>query len=122
MKPFDCDFCGLKAASRGAAVMWNFDRAVKTAGFFRIVHDIEPCNLKGEGNFFNRKLPLEYVFKNMPEFLAYINRFSVKEKELKELVKRIEKDRSYIRRFRVDKKEVRKLIIRMDGLGEKNAV
>ena len=71
---------------------------------------------KGEGDFFNRSLKLDYVFKNMPEFIYYIRRLKVNDKELKRLVDRIEKDRSYIRRFNVEKKEVKKLIIRLEGM------
>ena len=116
MKPFECDFCRFKIKPQDAIVRWHFDPPKKTASLLQIVHDRAPCNQKGEGNFFNRSLPLEYVFANMPEFIAYIKRLSVKEKELKEFVHRIEKDRSYIRRHLIDKKEVKKLIIRMDGV------
>lgn len=60
-------------------------------------------------------LGLDYVFKNMPEFIYYIRRLKISEKELKNFVSRIEKDRSYIRRFNVEKTEVKKLIIRLEG-------
>jgi hypothetical protein len=51
----------------------------------------------------------------MPEFIYYIRRLKINEKEMKNLVSRIEKDRSYIRRFNVEKKEVKKLVIRLEG-------
>jgi hypothetical protein len=118
MKPFDCDMCGLKIKPQDALVRWHFDAVKKSASILQVVHDRAPCNLKGEGAFFNRSLSLPYVFGHMPEFIAYIKRLKPREKELKDFVHRIEKDRSYIRRHYAEKKEVRKLIIRMDGLGE----
>ena len=116
MKPFDCDICKKKIKSQDAVVRWHFDRKKKSVENLQIVHNEEPCNLKGENIYFNRDLALEYVFKNMPEFISYIKRFEIREKALKDFVHRIEKERSYIRRHTIDKKEVKKLIIRMDGL------
>jgi hypothetical protein len=118
MKPFDCDVCGLKIKSQDAMVRWNYEKIKKSAGSFQIIHNRLPCNLKGENDYFNRSLALEYVFKNMPEFLLYIRRLKVNEKELKKFVFTIEKDRSYIRRYNPDKKEIKKLIIRLEGMGE----
>ena len=108
----------MKIKSQDALVRWHCEKEKKKAGNFQIVHDSFPCNEKGMDDYFNRSLALEYVFKNMPEFLSYISRFKPAQKELKQFIHRIEKDRSYIRRYNVDKKEVKKLIIRMDGLGE----
>lgn len=116
MKPFDCDFCRLKTKSQDSIVRWHYEKSKKSAENFQIVHDRMPCNFKGEEDYFNRSLGFEYVFKCMPEFLAYIKRLKVSEKELKKFVHMIEKDRSYIRRFVADKKEVKKLIIRLEGL------
>lgn len=116
MKPFDCAFCHLKAGSRDTLVRWHFEKSKKSAENFQIVHNFMPCNFKGEEEYFNRSLSMEYVFKYMPEFLAYIKRLKVNEKELRKFVHLIEKDRSYIRRFNTDKKEVKKLIIRLEGL------
>ncbi|MCE5301305.1 MAG: hypothetical protein LLG37_10610 [Spirochaetia bacterium] len=120
MKPFDCDICGMKARSRDAVVKWHHDRLKKSSENFLIVHATGPCGSKdapdGTRGYFNRFLRAEYVFGRMPEFLTYITRHKVNERELKKFTARIEKDRSYIRRHNVDKKEVKKLIIRMDGL------
>jgi len=116
MKPFECDACGQKVHARDAVARWRFEKEKNHAGMFQIVHSGVLCNLKSKERNFNRELSLEYVFRNMPEFLEYIGRFSVNKKELKDFVQRIEKERSYIRRFNADKKEVKKLIIRMDGL------
>ena len=116
MKPFECDVCEKKVSSRDAVVRWRADREKNSVETFQIVHDNPVCSFKGKKGYFNRELPLEYVFKYMPEFIAYINRFNVKQKQLKDFVHRIEKGRSYIRRFNIDKKEVKKLIIRLDGL------
>ncbi|MGD0565733.1 MAG: hypothetical protein ABSA34_00185 [Candidatus Goldiibacteriota bacterium] len=115
MKPFDCDICKKKTRSIDALVRWHFEKDKKTASSFQIVCDKTPCSLKGREDFFNRSLKLEYVFSNMPEFIYYIKRLKVNEKELKNFVGRIEKDRSYIRRFNIEKKEVKKLIIRLEG-------
>ncbi|HRU38872.1 MAG TPA: hypothetical protein P5511_03265 [Candidatus Goldiibacteriota bacterium] len=117
MKPFECSVCGKKAAITEADVRWHYEPSSGRAAFLHISHNNYPCNEKGEGCFFNRALPMEYVWKHMPEFIAYIKRLEVKEKELKEFVKLVEKDRSYIRRHTVDKKEVKKLIIRLEGSG-----
>ena len=116
MKPFDCNFCHLKIKSQDAVVRWHYEKPKKSAENFQIVHDFMPCNFKGEEGYFNRALGLEYVFKYMAEFLAYVKRLKVSEKELKKFVHMIEKDRSYIRRYNADKKEVKKLIIRLEGL------
>jgi hypothetical protein len=116
MKPLDCCFCHLKSKSQDAMVRWHYDKAKKSAENFQVVHDRLPCNFKGEDDYFNRSLQFEYVFKYMPEFLAYIKRLKVGEKELKKFVHMIEKDRSYIRRYNADKKEIKKLIIRLEGL------
>jgi hypothetical protein len=118
MKPFECDVCRKKSRSIDAIVQWHYEKEKKLASYFRIVCDRPPCNLKGKGDFFNRSLKLDYVFRNMPEFINYIKRLKVNDKELKKLVDRIEKDRSYIRRFNVEKKEVKKLIIRLEGTQE----
>lgn len=118
MKPFDCGICGKKIPPSSALVRWHYEKVKRQACFLQVVHDKKPCNLKGEGDFFNRSLPLMYVFKNMPEFIAYIKRLNVREKELKDFVRSIEKDRSYIRRHNADKKEIKKLIIRLEGAGE----
>ncbi len=118
MKAFDCDFCALKAKAQDTVVKWHYDASKKLSCNFQVVHDRVPCNVKGEGAFFNRSLPLLYVFKNMPEFLYFVSRHEVNKKELKKFTERVEKDRSYIRRHTVDKKEVKKLIIRMEGMGE----
>lgn len=115
MKSFDCDVCRLKIKPQDALVRWHYERPVRSASFLQIVHNKPPCNLKGKEDFFNRGLALEYVFKNMPEFIVYIKRLNIREKELKDFVHRIEKDRSYIRRHNVDRAEVKKMIIRMDG-------
>jgi hypothetical protein len=117
MKPFDCGFCKLKVKSRDAAVRWHFDPVKKLSESFQIVHDKEPCNGKGPEGYFNRRLPFEYVWENMPEFITYISRNEKAKKELKSFVQMIEKERSYIRRHNVDKKEVRKMIIRLEGIG-----
>ena len=116
MKPFDCAFCRMKIRSQDALVRWHYEKPKKSAENFQIVHGFLPCNFRGEDGYFNRSLPLDYVFKYMPEFLAYVKRLKVSEKELKKFVQLIEKDRSYIRRFNTDKKEVKKLIIRLEGL------
>ena len=117
MKPFICDICNEKIKAQDAIIRWHFDKKKKSVSNFQIVHNNGICIVEKK-NFFNRNLSLEYVFKNMPEFITYIKRFNFNEKELKEFVHRIEKDRSYIRRFNVNKKEVKRLIILMDGLGE----
>ncbi|MEI7542665.1 MAG: hypothetical protein WCJ94_05385 [bacterium] len=117
MKPFDCDFCHKKIKSQEAIVRWHYEKTEKAVENFQIVHNLMLCNFKGPKDYFNRSLELEYVFKNMPEFLTYIKRLKVSEKELKKFVQLIEKDRSYIRRFNTDKNEVKKLIIRLEGLG-----
>ncbi len=116
MKPFECDMCGEKARSRDAVVRWRAEREKNSVDSLQIVHDNKICNYRGKSGYFNRELPLEYVFKYMPEFIFYINRFNIDEKKFKKFVHRIEKERSYIRRFNVDKKVVKKLIIRLDGL------
>lgn len=118
MKPFDCEICRKKTPPQDALVRWHYEPEKKYASMLQVVHDRFPCSAKGEGDFFNRSLKLEYVFKNMPEFIAYIKRLNVREKELKNFVHLIEKDRSYIRRHRADKKEIKKLIIRLEGAGE----
>jgi hypothetical protein len=118
MKPLDCDLCRLKARSIDTAVRWHYDAGKKLSANFQVVHDRPPCNDKGPEGYFNRSLPFEYVWKNMPEFISYISRNDRAKKELKSFVHRIEKDRSYIRRHTVDKKEVKKLIIRLEGFGE----
>ncbi len=118
MKPFDCEMCRKKIPPSDALVRWHYEPGKKQASVLQVVHDAYPCNSRGEGDFFNRSLGLMYVFKNMPEFIAYIKRLNIKEKELKKFVHGIEKDRSYIRRHTPDKKEIRKLIIRMEGSGE----
>lgn len=115
MKPFDCEICRKKIQPFDTLVRWHYESGKKQASILQLVHDKTPCNAKGEGDFFNRSLSLDYVFKNMPEFIAYIKRLNVKEKELKNFVNMIEKDRSYIRRHAPDKKEIKKLIIRMEG-------
>jgi hypothetical protein len=115
MKPFECDICGKKTGPLDTLVRWHYEKEKKSASNFQIVCDKKPCNHKLEGDFFNRSLGLDYVFKNMPEFIYYIKRLKINEKELKKFVGRIEKDRSYIRRFNVEKKEVKKLIIRLEG-------
>lgn len=117
MKLFDCAMCGKKIPAASALVRWHYEPGKKQASILQVVHDKLPCGGKGENDFFNRSLPLEYVFRNMPEFIAYIKRLGVREKELKGFVHAIEKDRSYIRRHNADKKEVKKLIIRMEGAG-----
>jgi hypothetical protein len=122
MKPFDCEVCGKKASSADALVRWHYEPLKKKASILQIVHDRLPCSAKGEGDFFNRSLKMEYVFRNMPEFITYIKRLSMKEKELRSFVHMIEKDRSYIRRHDPDKKEVRKLIIRLEGMGEEDGM
>jgi hypothetical protein len=118
MKPFDCEMCRKKIPPVDAIVRWHYDPVKKQALMLQVVHDSFPCNAKGEGNFFNRSLKLMYVFANMPEFIAYIKRLDVKEKDLKKFVQLIEKDRSYIRRHNPDKKEIKKMVIRMEGAGE----
>jgi hypothetical protein len=115
MKPFDCEICRKKIPSVDALIRWHYEPEKKQAFMLQVIHDKFPCNAKGEGDFFNRSLKLEYVFKNMPEFIAYIKRLKVKEKELNSFVSLIEKDRSYIRRHNPDKKEIKKIIIRMEG-------
>lgn len=117
MKPFDCDACGLKAKDTDAAVVWLFDRDKKSASNFRIIHGSGPCESLLPEGFVNRKLPMEYVYAKMPEFIAYIARLETGKKGLKDFVHRIEKGRSYIRRHAADKKEVKKLILRLEGFG-----
>lgn len=116
MKPFLCDMCNKNVKIQDALVRWHCDKKKKSIANLQIVHNNFPCNEKGENNFFNRDLPLEYVYKNMPEFISYISRFNIDKKELKDFINRIEKDRSYIRRFNVNKKEVKNMIIRLDGI------
>ena len=116
MKPFDCDICGNKVKSVDGLVRWHYDRSRRLAENFQIVHNGFPCNEKGKDGYFNRELAFDYVFKNIPEFLSYINRFEASRKEVKDFIHRIEKGRSYIRRFNVNKKEVKRLIILLDGL------
>jgi hypothetical protein len=118
MKPFTCAVCGGRAPQQSAIVRWHFEPAKKTASSLQVVHDRLPCSAKGEGEYFNRQLSMEYVWKFMPEFIMYIKRLGVRERELKEFVHGIEKDRSYIRRHNPDKKEVKKMIIRMEGAGD----
>ena len=118
MKPFCCEICMKKIPAMDALVRWHYEPVKKKASMLQVVHDSFPCNARGEGNFFNRSLKLLYVFKNMPEFIIYIMRLSVKEKDLKKFVHNIEKDRSYIRRHNPDKKEIKKLIIRLEGAGD----
>jgi hypothetical protein len=118
MKPFDCEICRKKIPPVDALVRWHYEPAKKQASVLQVVHDKFPCNARGENNFFNRSLKLMYVFKNMPEFITYIKRLDIREKELKKFVCLIEEDRSYIRRHNPDKKEIRKLIIRMEGAGD----
>jgi|GEM_PF-1237530 len=120
MNAFKCGVCGLKSDIRQMCLKWGYEAAAKKAGGFMITHSFEPCcgNHDPENpDFFNRKLPLEYVFKNMPEFIFYISRLKVNSRELKRVVDEIEKGRSYIRRFNVVRKEVKKLIIRLEGSG-----
>ncbi len=121
MRPFDCDSCGLKAKDTEAAAVWVYDKAKRAAFGFRIIHDNKICEKLPGAAGANRKLPMEYVYAKMPEFIAYISRLEVSSKALKDFVHRIEKGRSYIRRHAADKKEVKKLIIRLEGLksGEK---
>jgi len=110
--------CGLPGDIRNMEVRWNFDREKKAVRDFKIAHcglHPEPKEIK---KHLNRKLQLEFVFENMPEFLTYIGRYTLDKKELKKFVHLIEKDRSYIRRHYADKKEVKKLILLLDGLGE----
>lgn len=108
----------MKIKSQDALVRWHYEKLKKAAENFQIVHNRMPCNYKGGEGYFNRSLDMDYVFKYMPEFLIYIKRLKVSEKELKKFIQLIEKDRSYIRRFNADKKEVKKLIIRLEGLDE----
>jgi len=122
MKPFLCSACGKKAVAADAIARWHYEPDKNRASFLSIVRDKLPCSMKGEGNFFNRALPLEYIWRQMPEFIAYIKRLGVKDRELRQFVHLIEKDRSYIRRHSVDKKEVKKLIIRLEGAGRWNAL
>ncbi|HPD19017.1 MAG TPA: hypothetical protein PLF61_05075 [Candidatus Goldiibacteriota bacterium] len=116
MKPFECDVCNRKIQAQNAIVRWHFEKSNKIIENIQIVHDAFPCNAKGEGDYFNRQLPLNFVYKNMPEFIYYINRFNPPKKFIKDFVHRIEKDRSYIRRYNVNKKTVQKMIILMEGL------
>ncbi len=116
MKPFQCDMCGKNVKIQDAIVRWHCDKSNKTINTLQIVHNKFPCNEKGKDDFFNRELPLEYIYKNIPEFIYYISRFNIEKKELKDFINRIEKDRSYIRRFNINKKEVKKIIIRLDGI------
>jgi len=116
MKPFECDICKNNIKIIDAVVRWHYEKNKKLVENLQIVHNKFPCNDKLKENYFNRELPLDYVYKNMPEFIFYISRFEINKKELKEFINRIEKDRSYIRRHNVNKKEVKKLIIRMDGV------
>lgn len=123
MNAFTCHVCGLKADIRNMCVKWGYDAEAGKAGGFMITHDPGPCSGDHENTgFYNRKLPLEYVFKHMPEFIFYINRLGINKKELKRTVDEIEKGRSYIRRFNVVKKEVKKLIIRLEGAGSLNGM
>ena len=118
MKPFLCDLCGLPGDIRNMEVRWNFDREKKAVKDFKIFHSglhPETAEMK---KYMNRKLQLEFIFANMPEFLSYIGRFSFEKRELKKFVHIIEKDRSYIRRHHADKKEVKKLILLLDGFGD----
>ena len=115
MRPFECDACGLRTDVKFAVARWRYIKDKNTSDNFAISHDTPPCSETGEGVFFNRRLPLEYVYKYMPEFLAYIGRHELDKKKLKEFVHRIEKGRSYIRRYNVRKKEVKKMIILLEG-------
>ncbi len=116
MKPFDCDMRGQKVQAEDAIVRWHFEKEKRIIDNLQIIHDKFPCNLKGEGDYFNRQLPLNFVYKNMPEFIYYINRFNPPKKVLKDFIHRIEKDRSYIRRHNINKKTVKKMIVLMEGL------
>jgi hypothetical protein len=116
MKPFDCDICKQKIQIQDAIVRWHFEKEKKIIDNLQIVHNKLPCNAKGEGEYFNRQLPLNFIYKNMPEFIYYLNRFNLSKKMIKDFVHRIEKDRSYIRRYNVNKKIVKKMIILMEGL------
>ncbi len=117
MKPFQCDICNKNVKIQDAIVRWHCEKEKKIVNNLQIVHNSFPCNQKGEDNFFNRDLPLEFVYKNMPEFISYINRFDIDKEEFKKFVNRIEKDRTYIRRFNVNKRKIKNMIIRLDGLG-----
>lgn len=98
-------------------VRWHHDKKKGTAGNFFITHAANPCG-ELKKTHLNKSLGLDFVFKNMPEFLSYLSRFTFDKKELKDFVHKIEKDRSYIRRFNADKKTVKKMIILLDGFGE----
>jgi len=117
MKPFLCDICALPVKIQDAAARWHYDKKKNFTENFQIIHENSPCNNTKNG-YFNRKLMLDFVFKNIPEFLSYIGRFDHDKRELKNFIQKIEKDRSYIRRFNVDKKEVKKLVILLDGFGD----
>lgn len=116
MKPFDCDICKQKMQIQEAIIRWHFEKDKKIIQDMQIVHNKMPCNAKGKNDYFNRYLPLSFVYKNMPEFICYINRFNPSKKFIKDFIQRIEKDRSYIRRFNINKATVKKMIILMEGL------
>ncbi|MFP4466014.1 MAG: hypothetical protein ACLFP1_03080 [Candidatus Goldiibacteriota bacterium] len=141
MKPFECDCCGKKTQSRESLVVWHYEPENKSAGSFRIIHKqcgingyvpvwkeacennellriLDQAGMKKEilpGEYFNRSLEMDFVFKHIPEFISYLTRLNVSEKEVKRFINRIEKHRSYIRRFNVKKEVVEKLIIRFEG-------
>jgi hypothetical protein len=98
-------------------VRWHHDKKKGTVENFFITHKIPPCG-ELKKSYLNKSLEMDFVFKNMPEFLAYVTRFEYDKKELKNFVHKIEKDRSYIRRFNADKKIIKKMIILLDGFGE----
>ncbi len=108
--------CDFPVKIQDALVRWHHNKKQKFAENFQIIHETSPCN-NTQNNYFNKSLALDFVFKNMPEFLSYIARFDYDKNELKNFVHKIEKDRSYIRRFNADKKVVKKLIILLDGFG-----
>ncbi|MCX7698966.1 MAG: hypothetical protein N2114_05820 [Candidatus Goldbacteria bacterium] len=116
MKPFDCDICKQKMQIQDAIVRWHFEKTKKIIENLQIVHNKLPCNAKGEGDYFNRQLALSFIYKNMPEFIFYLNRFNLPKNLLRDFVHRIEKDRTYIRRYNINKKTVKKMIILMEGL------
>ncbi len=124
MNAFVCGVCGLKSDIKDMCLKWGYNPQKKEAAGFIITHAFEPCinHYFEKSDFLNRKLELEYVFKNMPEFIYYMRRLKINERELKAVVNEIEKGRSYIRRFNVIKKEVKKLIIMLEGSGSKDGM
>ena len=97
MKPFECGVCGLKASSKDVVVRWRFNREKGSCDNFSITHGFGPCSETGEGEFYNRRLEMDYVYKYMPEFIYYINRHDVNEKKFRDFIHSIEKGRSYIK-------------------------